>query len=198
MDRRFLAYHDVDGRRAAPGEALRFVAATEGVKRDGLDLRMSGAKLERFRSNPVLLLSHQYQSLPIGKVPQVWVEGQKLLIDAVFDQGDPQAREVERKYREGYLNAVSIGWETLKQTGRVVETWELLDVSCVAVPADPQALLLSRAINGSVAARAELVGILTRDIHRKLSQELESEKAELVRLKLLLELARLAEMVKRL
>lgn len=134
---------------------IRFIAATEGEKGDGVDLRMSGARLDRFRANPVVLFDHRYRgrdNLPIGRATAVEVAGERLMIDVTFDRADPFAAEVERKYRDGFLNAVSIGFEVHEfedQKGKgggfffggVATDWELLELSAVQVPMDADAVV---------------------------------------------------------
>lgn len=134
------------------GGPLRFVAATEGVQADMIDLRMSGAKLDRYRANPVFLYGHQTygrDSLPIGRATDVHVDGTRLMIDVEFDRGDEFAARVERKYRDGFMNAVSIGfdvhaWENGVGSywkGGVAEKWELTELSAVPVPMDAAAVV---------------------------------------------------------
>lgn len=134
------AYVDRAAMQSEMGTPIRFVAATEGIKRDGLNLKMAGARLEHYRRNSVFLWCHDYYSRPpIGRT-NTFVEGDRLISDVTFDQADEYARAIERKYREGFLNAVSIGWNIEELNGRDVEAWELLDVSAVPVPGDPLAL----------------------------------------------------------
>lgn len=136
---------------------IRFVASTEGVARDGMVIESSAWNLENYRRNPVVLWGHDYvgRTLPIGRA-DVRVEGGQLLADVVFDSGDPFAAQVERKYRAGFLHAVSVGWDTQQaKPGRAgeparVTRADLLDISAVPVPADPNALMA----RGTQAARA--------------------------------------------
>lgn len=149
---------------------IRFVAATEGRKGDGIDLRMAGARLDRFRSNPVFLYGHRYwgrDSLPIGRGEQVEVDSTpRLLIDVTFDRDDEFATTVERKYREGYMNAVSIGFEVQKWeggkgdywSGGVAEEWELLELSAVPVPMDAAAVVDSG--RGRALTVTDMLGML--------------------------------------
>lgn len=134
-----------------PGDPIEFVAATEGIKGDGIDLRMSGARLGRYLANPVVGYNHSYwgrDGLPIGRGEGTRIDGDKLRISVVFDQEDEFATKVERKYRAGFLNAVSIGfdvqhWEDGKGNywlGGVAEQWELTELSCVPIPMDPEAV----------------------------------------------------------
>lgn len=131
-----------------PDKPLRFIVATEGKKADGLDLRMSGLNLDRFRSNPVVMYGHDYwgrESLPIGRAENIEVDGPNLLADTIFDPDDEFAQRVEGKYRGGFLNAVSVGFDIRKidpETG-VVDEWEMIEYSAVPVPLDPDAVVES-------------------------------------------------------
>lgn len=133
---------------------IRFVAATSGKKPDGIDLKMEGAQLDRFRSNPVILYTHQSwgrDSLPIGRASDTEVGGDRLMMDVEFDQADDFAVKVERKYRDGFMSAVSIRFDVLKWatpkdnywTGGTALEWELLETSAVPVPLDANALVES-------------------------------------------------------
>jgi hypothetical protein len=144
---------------------IRFTAATEGVKADGIDLRMSGAQLDRYRRNPVFGYGHRYwgrDDLPIGRASNVEVSGRQLLIDVTFDQADDFARKVESKYRGGYLSAVSIGFDVTAWDGKgsywgggIAKEWELNEVSAVPIPMDAEAV-----VAGGRAMRAALLGDL--------------------------------------
>lgn len=142
----------VDRAATRDGEPIRFVAATEGRKADNIDLRMTGARLDRYRSNPILGYGHRYYSrddLPIGRSVRTEVDGSRLMIDVEFDQADEFAQRVERKYRDGYLNAVSVGFDVTRWEGNngsywaggVAEEWELTEVSAVPVPMDGDAIV---------------------------------------------------------
>lgn len=124
---------------------LRFVIATEGRKADGIDLRMDRLDLGRYRSNPIILPSHNYRANPIGRGENVEIDGDKLLADAVFDLDDPEGALLDRKYRNGFMSAVSVGFDIhgLDDETGVPERWELLEFSTVSVPLDADAVLES-------------------------------------------------------
>lgn len=113
---------------------VRFVASTEGVKRDGLDLRVEDWSLDNFLRHPVILWAHDYEGrLPLGTgVPSF--EGSNLMMDVNFDRDDEFAQQVRRKALKGML-AGSVGWNDLKDGKR-----DLMEFSIVPVPADPLAL----------------------------------------------------------
>jgi len=135
---------------AEPGSPIRFIASTEGIGRDGLVIAQDGWDLDNFRANPTFLWSHDYTGNrpPIGRVADVSIKDGNMVADVVFDQGDEFARQIERKYRDGFLNAVSVGWETkqiepprgAEGAARVTKA-ELLDISAVNIPGDPGALI---------------------------------------------------------
>lgn len=130
-----------------------FTASTPGVKRDGLDLRGSGWRIDNFSKNPVFQWAHGRTSLPLGRV-HATVESERLRAHVEFDQEDDFARQVESKYRRGFLNAVSVSWDFVDQRGVPLDWWrlseeqirdeafyDLTELSGVPVPADPQALI---------------------------------------------------------
>lgn len=123
---------------------IRFVAATEGRKADGLDLRMDSVDLERFLANPVIGYGHDYfgrESLPIGRAEDTFVDGSRLLMDVIFDSRDDFAATVERKVRQGFISAMSVGFKVdgVDEHG-VPDSWELFESSVVPIPLDAKAL----------------------------------------------------------
>lgn len=143
------AYVDRDATTEAG--PIRFVMATEGPKGDGIDLRMDGADLRRFRANPVVGYGHCYwgrNDLPIGRASDTVVDGKRLVCDVVFDTADEFAATVDRKYRDGFLNAVSIGfdvheWADGSRSSGVATQWELFELSAVPLPMDGKAVVES-------------------------------------------------------
>lgn len=148
MTQYLRAYAERADDAAKLGDPMRFVASTANVARDGLVIPADAWQLENFRKNPVFLWSHDYFSRPpIGKVTNVSVEDDRLIADVQFDGEDEFAVAIERKYRSGVLSAVSVGWDTLSMeppngpnTVPRITRADLLDVSAVPVPSDPDAL----------------------------------------------------------
>jgi hypothetical protein len=146
---------------AAPGTPIRFIVATNQVGRDGLIIETGAWLLDNYRKNPVVLWGHDYtgRRLPIGRAV-VMIEGTDLMADVTFDIEDEFALQIDRKYRRGFLNTTSVGWETLEmrpsQTGQPMRVTkaELLDISAVPVPGDPRALI-QRAKQAALADLAD-------------------------------------------
>jgi phage head maturation protease len=136
---------------------VRFVASDETVDRYGDIIRASGWQLDNFRANPVLLFAHQSRDLPVGKVDPIAVEGTRLIAHAEFaPQGmSAFADTVWEMVDKQFLNAVSVGFMPLETplpiydadkhlTGFEYIAQELLELSVVPVPANPNALQLAK------------------------------------------------------
>jgi hypothetical protein len=167
------AMMDEASRQSEMGTPIRFLASTEGVKRDGINLRVEDWYLNNYRRNPVVLWVHDYfgRQLPIGRAEVSQDLNQRALVaDVTFDQGDEFAREVERKYRAGYLHTVSVGWNEIEIDRRRV--YDLLDISAVPVPGDPDALM-ERMQRGLAAEGWRLLPEKTGDGGRKTEEATE-------------------------
>jgi len=117
-------------------------ASDFSIDRQGERVNPKGWLLKHFKKNPVMLIGHDYSSLPVGKWKNVKVEGNELIVEAQFASTE-KAREVESLVRDGILNAVSVGFIVKKRNERdsfIIDEAELLEVSWVAVPANPNAL----------------------------------------------------------
>lgn len=135
-------------------ETKSFVLHDDSVNTYGFRMLTSGANLEEFRRNPVLLLMHSDYALPIGRWENIRVEGSRILADPVFDMDDPEAKKIAGKVDRGFLRAASIGaWPpeevsddpSLKlpgQTGFTVTKWTVREASIVTIGANHNALRL--------------------------------------------------------
>ena len=132
---------------------LTFVLHDESVNTYGFRMLTSGANLEEFKKNPVMLLNHDDYSLPIGRWENIRVEGGKILADAVFDEGDARAAEVKRKVENDFIRMASIGaWPPEEksdaydlmlpgQTLPTVTRWTVREGSVVTIGANHNALV---------------------------------------------------------
>jgi len=128
------------------------VISSGTVDRDGDMLDPSGWVFNNFKKNPVMLWSHNAgvgeRRPPIGKIEDVQVKDGKVYFTPKFDLKDPFAKEIHRKYKEGFLNAFSVGFLPLEweetETGYHFKKQEALEFSAVNVPANPEALVILR------------------------------------------------------
>lgn len=133
-------------------------ASKSVVDRDG-ELILPGAwDLGAFTSNPVILLSHDYKQLPVGKALWTKQESDGLKFKVRF-ASTPNGDEAYQLFKEGILNAFSVGFIPKEEdTGeiarkhnakRVYKKVELLEISVVSVPSCPAALV-ERANSGLI------------------------------------------------
>jgi hypothetical protein len=142
MSKQFLRMYRADEVSEEAGTPIRYTIATEGIKRDGLNLRVSGARVDNYLRNPIVTWVHDFMGhrLPIGRATLI-MDQDRIDAEITFDQQDEFACQVESKYRRGYLHAVSVSWNPLRMNGRDVEEWEFLELAAVPVPGDPEALI---------------------------------------------------------
>ena len=142
---------------------LRFVGSDETPDRDNDIIEVAGWKLDDYMKNPVFLWAHHYGEPPIGKAVSVMADiaSKKLLFDIKFATVEeyPFADTIYKLYKGGYLSATSVGFHGMKyktrdeeevlsmpewQRGRRYMEQELLELSAVPVPCNPNALQQAR------------------------------------------------------
>ena len=138
--------------------ALNVTITTNDVDRSGDIVEPKGAKLANFKKNPVVLMAHDYQGLPIGKASNLTKTDNGIIAKVIFpEEGTyPLADTVYNLYKQKFMRAWSIGFVPIKSEdivddeedkdsktvsrGKRFKTWELLEFSACAVPANPHAL----------------------------------------------------------
>lgn len=180
---------------------IDFVLLDESVVMHGFRSLMSGAEIDQFKANPVLLLQHnrpreyagrEEMMLPLGKWYDIRVEGDQLLAKPEFDDDDELAMRVQKKVEKGYLNGASV-WidpKTLSEEpedmlpGQYLPTftkWGLLEASIVDIPNCNNSLAIrnsagKRITLSSDAADADLSNylqqILNKDKNNKMDKKL--------------------------
>lgn len=151
------------GENEEDGVVEAVVASSSVLDRQGDIIEQDGWELKNFKKNPVILWGHNVREErpPIGKAEKVWIEGAgkaaKLMFKAKFDMADAFAADIYRKVKEGFLSMVSVGflpmdWEQMKGGGddpfggNRFTKQELLEISFVPVPANPQAAVQIRSM----------------------------------------------------
>ncbi len=138
---------------------LRFIGSDETPDRDNDIIEVAGWQLDNYQRNPVFLWAHNYDEPPIGKAVNVTKDlvGGKLTFDIQFPDPDvyPFADTIYQLYKGGFLSATSVGFRGTKfktrddeavsnqpewMRGRRYTEQELLELSAVPVPSNPNAL----------------------------------------------------------
>lgn len=145
-------------------EDLYPVTLSDGsVDRHGDTVNPTGWDLKAFEKNPVLLWAHDSRSLPIGSVVNVRSEGPALRGEMKFAK-HAFAQDVKGLVDSKILRSVSVGFRPVEwkiaEDRDDGESWvppidfqkqELLELSIVPIPANPNALIDSKAAGESVA-----------------------------------------------
>ena len=140
--------------------ALRFTISTESVDREQDTIAIAGWDLANFKRNPVVLWGHDAAQLPIGRAFDVSIEDGALKASIEFipsdtPEGGMFAESVYRLARLGFIAATSVGfrplkWDYTRDAARGADDWfpgidfqeqELVELSVVTVPANPEALM---------------------------------------------------------
>lgn len=143
---------------------LRFIGSTEHVDRHGEVIKADGWKLTTYKKNPVVLVNHKHSDLPVAKTKNVWVdkEAKSLMFDIEFPDMDVSSEgdTLYKLYKNGYMNATSVGFlpnpekmvfgEKKGDPSVTYTEQELLEISLVSVPANPNALLTSKSIEKAI------------------------------------------------
>lgn len=136
---------------------IDFILLDESIVRNGFRAIMSGAQLDEFKRNPVMLFMHSRAKesafsqlddsvvLPIGKWYDIRIDSGKLLAKPEFDDDDEFANRIEQKVKKSYLNAASVWIDPITvsddkalmlpgQAGPTITKWGVLEASIVDIP----------------------------------------------------------------
>ena len=117
-------------------------------------------RLDKYLANPVVQFGHDYSTPPVGKTEKLTTDKDGNLVATIrWDDSptNPLGQTVARQFREGFLSAVSVGFQPGRSTprnklptdhpaygasGMLFEQNQLLEISAVPVPANGEALAL--------------------------------------------------------
>lgn len=154
---------DVKQIGAPEDRILRFIGSSEAIDRDNDIIEVAGWQLDNYLKNPVFLWCHDYRQPPIGRAVNVVkdVDNKILSFDIKFATAEeyPFAETIYKLYLGGYMRATSVGFKPMKhkrrdddavldkpewQRGTRFVEQELLELSAVPVPSNPEALQIAR------------------------------------------------------
>lgn len=169
-----MHFKNFQAKQTTQDKPIKFVASTANPDRYGDVVDQKGWDLRAYNRNPVVLFNHNPAQMPIGK-GKAYVENEQLMLEVEFDQKDDMAKTIEQKVRDGFINAVSVGFQPSKtiarsslpadhpyhgKSGSYFQASELLEVSIVTIPANNEATLskqFSREIGLADVARSLII-----------------------------------------
>lgn len=127
---------------------FRVVASTEDIDRSWEVIKLDWWDFENYKKNPVVIANHIYRIENIvGRATKIWIEDWKLIIEGVFSKSNPLGILLADLYDEGMVKTVSVGFipkQRQEDNRRIITSAELLELSFVAVPCNPEALSLDQ------------------------------------------------------
>lgn len=164
------------------------VASTSIVDRQGDSINQEGWDLDNFIANPVIPWAHDYWQPPVARAIEIGVVAGNLQFTY---QAPPKglyefADTIWDLYRNGFMFAFSVGFIPTEsegdwQNGFNFTSCELLEISAVVVPANPQALALAYKM-GTIDEKqtkqliAKTESALT-SLRKAMEEEVEEEKS---------------------
>ena len=127
---------------------FRVVASTQDLDRSWEIIKADWWDYKNFMKNPVIIANHVYKIENIvGKATSIYVMDNQLIIEWVFSESNPLGKLLADLYDEGMVKTVSV-WFIPKSRDesnkRIITSAELLELSFVAVPCNPNALSLDQ------------------------------------------------------
>lgn len=160
---------------------IRGVFSTSAEDRHGEIVDQSGWHLDQFMQNPVVLFAHDHYQPAIGKVVELSIDNGELIGAIQFAAKEYDfANTIFQLYAAGFMRAFSVGFMNTKyvidqENDQVTLTENTLyEISCVNVPANAEALALSKGID------MEPFHKLKAGDHRKPEVTVHDEKNEVV------------------
>jgi len=146
-----LIYTKARVEQGAKGK-MRIIASTEAMDRDGEIVKVDGWDLKAFKENPVFLWAHNHRELPLGRFSSIKKDkvNKRLIgeIEWASAEANPMSPRVQAQFAEGIMTTFSVGFipkERDENRPNIITKAELLEVSAVPVPANPEALVLMTA-----------------------------------------------------
>ena len=157
-----------------------FTASDSSLDRDNEVIDVTGWDLKNFKKNPVIMYAHNYSGLPVGRATSIRVKDGLLKNTVEFPpEGTYEFADiVERLVSTGYLKTESVGFQPRKwEDGdgdktprRTYKEQELLEISIVPVPSNPNALM-----------NAVEEGVITAKQFEAISKQDETYECECIR-----------------
>ena len=146
--------------QAAGDDQYEFVASDETTDRYGDVVRVAGWELSNYKRNPIVLFQHQ-PSNPVGIASKVWIDGKKLMsrVKLAVEGTSPFIDSLRKLLAQKIIRAVSVGFmptadpryirdpENDRVIGLEFVGQELMEISLVSIPANPNALSLAKSLN---------------------------------------------------
>ena len=169
--------------------AFEVIISTSAIDRHGETILQSGWDFKNYMANPVVLWGHDYHSLPVGIVTEIIPDGEKTIARGIFApaEANPLAEQLFKLYQLGMLKTVSVGFIPKEYNGNQITKAELLELSFVSVPANPEALSTGKALelglDMDLIKQKNVIAAEIEPVAEKQAEAIATEEAVLAELK---------------
>lgn len=129
------------------GKKMVAIASTAVEDRHGEKVLVEGWDMKNFNANPIMLWAHDHSIPAIGRAGNIRTVGKgdtaQLVFEPKFHDITPEAKAIKQMFEEGILNSFSVGFKPLEADGNTFTKQELLEISAVNVPANPEARVMA-------------------------------------------------------
>lgn len=140
-----------------------FVLNDDAVQNSyGFFILSSGGKLDRFKSNPVMLADHENKNEKvIGNWQNLKVEGGVIKATPNFDVDRPIGLEISGQVERDFIKGASMGilpnWDSMERIGEklILKEWELVEASIVPVPSNRNSIAIY-SVDGKLLEESEV------------------------------------------
>ncbi len=137
--------------KAAGENEMDFIATDESLDRYNEKILLAGWDTKNYLANPVVVDSHDYSSVGkiLGRTTALTIANGKMINRVQFATDNPLGKMAFKMARGGFIKSESVGfipteWENGlggNEPDRTFTKQELLEISLVAVPANPGATI---------------------------------------------------------
>lgn len=129
---------------------FKVIASSEDIDRSGEIIKVNGWDDANYRKNPVILANHSYKIQDIvWKMTKIYKEWKNLIVEWIFTEKTEMGKTCKDLYDAWFLKTVSV-WFLVKkryeENRKIIEEAELLEISFVSVPCNPNAVSLDKKI----------------------------------------------------
>jgi len=164
-------------------KGLLAVATSAVQDRHGEVVSVEGWDMKNFKKNPVLLWAHDHTIPAIGVAKNIKVDGvgkkARVLFEPVFHDLTDQAKALKQMVEDKIINSFSVGFRPLEMEGDTYTKQELLEISLVNVPANPEARMLAyKSLKGAGFDDKVISDVVGEQISKFVDGEAESSEIE--------------------
>lgn len=168
------AFKEVKDLKDGVNNSFKVVASSEDIDRSWEIIKVDGWDDSNYKKNPVILSNHSYRVEDIvWKMTKIYKEWKNLIVEWIFTEKTEMWKICKDLYNAWFLKTVSVWFivkKRLDEDRTIIEKAELLEVSFVAVPCNPNAVSLDK----KILEKWFELGILKKEKEINLKEEIKN------------------------